>query len=137
MLKLKLTDIKLKAVVFGAIVDNGGTLLFMTLLAAALMLTGLSVDEVMNRMKSTNGLLLGLIIGLGFTVLGGYIAGRRAGSAERKHGALVAIIGMVLALIFREGGIPALFDIAGFAGMLPAGLLGGHLAQKRRERAGT
>jgi hypothetical protein len=70
-------------------------------------------------------------------MLGGYIAGRTAGSAERMHGALVAIIGMVLALILREGGVPALLDIAGFAAMLPAGLLGGHLAQKLRERAGT
>ena len=137
MLTLKLTDIKLKAVVFGAIVDNGGTLLIMTLLAAALVSTGLSEDEVMRRMKSASGLLLGLIIGLGFTVLGGYIAGRMARSAERMHGALVAVIGMVLALIFHEGGVPVLFDIAGFVAMLPAGLFGGHLAQKRRERAGT
>ena len=91
MLTLKLTDIKLKAVVFGAIVDNGGTLLIMTLLAAALVSTGLSEDEVMRRMKSASGLLLGLIIGLGFTVLGGYIAGRMARSAERMHGALVGV----------------------------------------------
>jgi hypothetical protein len=137
MPKLKLTDIKPKAVVFGAIVDNGGTLLVMTLLATALVSTGLSEDEVMSRMKSTSGLFLGLIIGLGFTMLGGYIAGRTARSAERMHGALVAVIGMVLALIFRESGVPALLDIAGFAGMLPAGLFGGHLAQKRRVRAGS
>jgi hypothetical protein len=116
-------------------VDNGGTLLVMTLLAAALVSTGISVDEVMSRLKSTSGLLLGFIIGLGFTMLGGYLAGRMAGGAERLHGALVAIIGMVLALIFHEGGVPALLEIAGFAGMLPAGLFGGHLAQKQREQA--
>ena len=137
MPKLKLSDIKPKAVVFGTVVDNGGTLLFMTLLAAALVSTGLSEDEVMSRMKSTSGLFLGLIIGLGFTALGGYIAGRTAGSAERRHGALVAVIGMVLALIFRESGVPAWFDIAGFAAMLPAGIFGGHLALKRRQRIGS
>ena len=135
--KLKLSDIKFKAVIVGAIVDNAGTLFFMTLLAAALVSRGLSEDEVMSRMKSESGLLLGLIIGLGNTVLGAYIAGRMARNAERVHGALVAVIGMVVALIFRESGVPAWFDIAGFAAMLPAGLFGGHLAQKRRERAGT
>jgi hypothetical protein len=129
----KLSDIKIKAVLVGAVVDNAGTLFVLTLLATALVSTGLSEDEVMNRMKSTSGLLLGMIIGLGCTLLGGYIAGRMAGRAERIHGALVAIIGMVIALIFRDSGIPAWFDIAGFAAMLPAGMAGGYLAEQRRK----
>jgi hypothetical protein len=128
----KLSDIKFKAVIVGVIVDNAGTLLLMTLLAAALVSTGLSEDVVMSRMKSTSGLLLGLIVGLSFTLLGGYFAGRIAGRAEVLHGVLVAVAGMILALIFREGGIPLWFDIAGFAGMLPAGMAGGYLAQKHR-----
>jgi hypothetical protein len=127
----KFSDIKFKAVIVGAIVDNGGTLLFMTILASALVSTGLSADEVMSRMKSTSGLLLGLIIGLGFTVLGGYFAGRLAGRAEVLNGALVAVVGMIISLIFQEGS-PVWFDMAGFAGMLPAGIAGGYLAQKRR-----
>ena len=131
-LKLKLSDIKLKAVIVGAVADNAGTLFAMKLLAALLSLTGLSEDEVMGRLKSTSGMLLGLIIGLGCTVLGGYIAGRIARKAERTHGALVAVIGMVIALIFRDSGDPVWFDIVGFAGMLPAGMLGGRLAQQRQ-----
>lgn len=129
---LKLSDIKLKAVLAGAVLDNATTLFLMTLLAAALVSTGLSEDEVMSRMKSTSGLLLGLIIGLGCTALGGYVAGRMAKQAERMHGLVVAVIGMAIALIFREGGDPMWFDIAGFLGMLPAGMAGGLLAQKRR-----
>ena len=126
----KLSDIKLSAVIVGAIVDNAGTLLVMTFLAAALVSSGLSQDEVMSRMKNTNGLLLGLIIGFSFTVLGGYFAGRMAGRAEVVHGALVEAIGMVLALVFRESGSPLWFDIVAVAGMLPAGMAGGHLARK-------
>lgn len=129
---LKLSDIKFKAVIVGAIVDNAGTLLLMTFLAAALVSTGLSEDEVMSRMKSANGLLLGLIVGLSFTVLGGFFSGKMAGRAELLHGALVAVLGMIISLIFREPGTPLWFDIAGFAGMLPAGIAGGHLAQKHR-----
>jgi hypothetical protein len=130
--KIRLADIKFKAVIIGAVADNAGTLFVMTLLAATLASAGLSEDEVMGRMRSTSGLLLGLIIGLGCTVLGGYIAGRIARQAERTHGALLAVIGMVIALIFRNGGDPAWFDIAGFAGMLPAGMFGGWLAEQRR-----
>lgn len=132
MLMFKFSDIKIKAVIVGAIADNAGTLLLMTILAAALVSTGLSEDEVMSRMKSTSGLLLGLILGLSCTVLGGFFAGKIAGRAELLHGALVAIAGMAMALIFRESGTPLWFDIAGLAGMLPAGMAGGHLAQKHR-----
>ncbi|HEY6010490.1 MAG TPA: hypothetical protein VIX18_03385 [Nitrospirota bacterium] len=128
----KFSDIKLKAVIVGVIVDNAGTLLIMTFLAATLVSTGLSQDEVMRRLKSTNGLLLGLIIGLSFTVLGGFFAGRMAGRAERLHGALVAVIGIILAVVFRESGSPLWFDVVVIAAMLPAGMAGGYLAQKRR-----
>jgi hypothetical protein len=128
-----LADIKFKAVIFGAIVDNACTLFVMTLLATALVSTGLSEDEVMGRMKSTSGLLLGLIIGLGCTFLGGYVAGRMAKQAEVLHGALVAVLGMTIALIFRESGIPAWFDVLGFAAMLPVGMAGGRLAEQRRK----
>lgn len=128
----KLSDIKFTAVIVGAIVDNAGTLLVMTFLAAALVSTGLSQDEVMSRMKSTNGLVLGLIIGFSFTVLGGFFAGRMAGRAEVLQGALVAVIGIVLVLVFRESDSPVWFDIVAVAGMLPAGMAGGYLAQKWR-----
>jgi len=128
----KFSDIKLKALIVGIIADNAGTLLLMTILAVALVSTGLSEDEVMSRMKSTSGLLLGLILGLSCTVLGGFFAGKMAGQAEVLHGALVAIAGMAMALIFRESGTPLWFDVAGLVGMLPAGMAGGHLAQKHR-----
>lgn len=132
-LKLKLSDVKLKAVLVGAVADNAGTLFVMTLLAAALASMGLSENEVMGRMRSTSGLLLGLIIGLGCTGLGGYVAGRMAKQAEVLHGALVAVTGMIIALIFRDGGDPAWFDLAGFLAMIPAGMAGGLLAQQRRK----
>ena len=124
----------LKAVIIGALVDNIGTLLVMTTLAALLAQKGLSDDEVMARMKSTNGLLLGLILGLGFTMLGGFFAGRLAGKRETLHGALVALVGIVITIVFWEKGGPIWFDIAGFAGMLPAGIFGGFLAMRRPPR---
>jgi hypothetical protein len=128
----RLSDIKLKAVIAGAVVDNAGTLFLMTLLAALLVRSGLTEDEVMARMTSTDGLLLGLILGLSCTVGGAYLAGRMARTAEVLHGALVAAAGMAVSVIFWESGDPLWFDIAGFAAMLPAGMSGGYLAQRRR-----
>jgi len=130
---LNISDIKLKAVIVGAIVDNVGTIAVMLFLMTALASQGISQEEVFARMKSPSGLLLNLIIGLGCTFLGGYVAGRMAGRSEVLHGALVAGAGMVLALLWREGGLPLWYDIIGFAGMLPAGMLGGYIAQQRRK----
>lgn len=126
----KLTDIKLKAVIMGALADNGVTLFFMMFLVTSLRSTDIPNDEVVLRMKSLSGLLLSLIIGLGGTALGGYVAGRVAKQAEVLHGALVAVVGLVLASFFRETDVPLWFDIVGFAGMLPAGMYGGWLAPR-------
>lgn len=128
-----LPDIKLKAVIVGAIVDNVGTIAVMLLLMTALASQGISQEEIVARMKSPSGLLLNLILGLGCTFLGGYVAGRMARRSEVLHGALVAGAGMVLALVYRESGIPLWYDIIGFAGMLPAGMLGGHTARQRQK----
>jgi hypothetical protein len=131
-----LPDIKLKAVIVGAIVDNVGTMVVMLFLMTALASQGISQDEVIARMKSQSGLLLNLILGLGCTFLGGYVAGRMARRSEVLHGALVAGIGMVLALIWRESGLPPWYDIIGFAGMLPAGMFGGHMAKLKAKGMG-
>ena len=130
--KVKLSDIRIDAVIVGAIVDNMTTMSVMLLLMSGLASTGIPQEEAMNRMKSLSGMLLGLIIGLGCTMLGGYVAGRMAKKSELLHGALVAAIGMTLALLFQEKGLPLWYDIAGFLGMLPAGIAGGYLARQRR-----
>ena len=128
-----MSDIKFKAVIVGAIVDNVATLAVMLFLMTALASQGLSQDEVVVRMKTLSGQLLTLIIGLGCTGLGGYVAGRMALRSEVLHGALVAGAGLVVALLFRESGLPAWYDIIGFVAMVPAGMGGGYIAQLRRK----
>ena len=134
MPQLKLKDVSFKAVIAGALVDNLGTMFSMSLLIMALAATGLQESEVMARMKSTSGLLLGLIIGLGWTMLGGYTAARMAKKDELVYGASVAVVGIVIAVIFRDGSDPVWFDVAGFAAMLPVGILGGWFAEQRKAR---
>ena len=131
----KLSDVKLTALIVGAVVDNLTTLFLMMLLATALASTGLSQDDVMNRMKSMSGQLLSLIIGLCCTGLGGYVAGRMAKKAEVLHGALVAVISVILALILGDRGGISWSDILGLVAMLPVGMAGGYFAQQRKTGA--
>jgi hypothetical protein len=133
----KVSDIKLRAVIAGALTDNVATLGIMLMLMAALSSQGLPDDEVALRMKSLSGVLLSFIIGMSCTGLGGYVAGRMARQAEVLHGAIVAVLGIVLVLVFPEEGPTAWHHIAGLAGMLPAGMAGGYLALKRRVPTAT
>ncbi len=132
--KFKLSDIRFDAVLVGAIVDNLGTTAAMLALMTALTSTGISDAEALERIKTLSGLILTLIVGLGWTMLGGYVAGRMAKRDELLHGALVAAVGIVIALIFREEKVPLWFEIAGLVGMLPAGMAGGRQAKQRNKR---
>jgi hypothetical protein len=132
--KLKLSNIRFKAVIVGALVDNLGTMFSVSLLIMALSSTGLSESDIAGRLRTLSGLLLTLIIGLGWTMLGGYTAARMAKRDELPHGALVAAVGIVIALVFREEGIPVWFEIIGLVCMPPAGMAGGSLAKKGNAR---
>ncbi len=132
--------LKFKAILFGFLVDTIGTLAIATVLIFAMAGTGLSENEISSRMHGISGLLLMLIFGLGFTFVGGYVAGRTTGQAELLHGAVVAGIGLVLGLFLREQGLPLWYEAVSFAAMIPAGAAGGYLAREekaKRNLAGT
>ncbi len=122
--------LKFKAVLLGFLVDTLGTLAFATVLIFAMTERGLPQDEIAARMHGLSGLLLMLIFGLGFTLLGGYVAGRAAGQAEILHGAMVAGIGLVLGLFLREPALPLWYEVVSFAAMIPSGAAGGYLARE-------
>jgi hypothetical protein len=117
-----------KAIAVGAVTDTACTMSIITTLMLVLASSGIPEREVVERMKGPSGLLLSLIIGLGCTTLGGYVAGRISRRSEVSLGAAVAVAGMVFGTFFRESGLPLWYDIAGFAGMIPCGIAGGHFA---------
>ncbi len=127
MLK-RIRGLKIKAILFGFLVDTIGTMAVAFVLLFAMAERGFSENEVATRMHGPSGLLLMLLLGLGFTVVGGYVAGRTARQAEILHGAAVAAIGMVLGLFLREPGLPLWYEAFSFAAMIPAGMAGGYLA---------
>ncbi len=129
----KIRRLKFKAVLFGFLVDTIGTLVISAVLVNSLAARGLSEAEITTRMHGPSGLLLMLILGLGFTIGGGYVAGRTAKQEEILHGLAVAMLGIVLGLFFREPGLPLWYEVASFAAMIPAGVAGGYFASGKKQ----
>lgn len=93
--------------------------------------TGIPQDEITARMNGFSGLMLMLIVGLGFTLIGGYVAGRKAGHAEILHGAVIAGMGLVLGLFSRGADLPLWYEIISFAAAVPTGMAGGYIAREK------
>jgi hypothetical protein len=135
-----------KAVVLGALVDLGGSIVasivFFALYGVYLGATGTQAEELQSTMSSMNGNspmgILMNIVGCLFSVLGGYVCARIAKHSEYRLGAILAAISVVLGLLVASSeeanamiGIYSLLTLA-------AVLVGAHLgsARNRRDRAG-
>jgi len=127
---LQIRDVKFKAIFWGVLVDTIGTLLVASALFIAMAAAGIPEAEIKLRIRGFSGLSLMLILGLGFTLIGGYVAGRMAGRMEILHGAIVAGIGLVLGLFFREPSLPLWYEVISFAAMVPIGVAGGYIARE-------
>ncbi len=136
MMLEKIRGLKLKAIFWGVFADTIGTLAIATILVFAMAASGLPGDEITARMHGISGIILMLIFGLGFTLVGGYVAGRTAGQSEILHGAIVAGIGLILSLFFRETGLPLWYEIVSFAAMVPVGMAGGYIAREGKAKRG-
>jgi hypothetical protein len=71
-------------------------------------------------------------VGLGCTLLGGLVAGRRAGRNFVRHGGWVGVgslaLGVTLLALLPEGPRqPAWVEVLGLGLIVPAGMLGGEL----------
>ena len=131
--------ISIKAMVLGFLADVVGSMVFSIafplLLAIILAATGYSGDQLEPRLlevvQSGPYIMLSLITGLGFTMLGGYVAGRLARSGEYFHSGGVGLLNILFGLfIIRH--FTAWYNILAFALVFPAAVMGGHLAKKKK-----
>ena len=127
---LQIRRLRFKAILWGVLVDTIGTLIVATALVLALAASGIPEAEITARMHGFSGLMLMLILGLGFTLIGGYVAGRTAGRFEILHSAIVAGIGLIMGLFFREPGLPLWYEMVSFAAVIPLGMAGGYIARE-------
>jgi len=124
-----------KAVTFGVLSDIVGTFLagivLFALLGSMLVSQGASPEELDRAlMQSDAYMLMAGVTGLGFTVLGGYVAARVANQREYYHALLTGVVVLVFGelMIGMSGeGYPLAYRIIGDLLAVPAALLGGHL----------
>jgi len=132
-------NIDAKAVALGFLADIGGSIALSLMLASAMAGAGIRQSDIVERMQSTSGLLLNLLMGLGCTVLGGYVAGRVAKREGIRHGMVVSVMSLLLGLILEffpdPDSLPRWYALIGYLFIIPAGMTGGYLARERNKRS--
>lgn len=142
------TGVQIRPVIVGVIVDYVGTYaamyaFFFVYLANKLAERGeLSQEAVADYMMSREGLLIGFAIGALGTALGGFVAAMKAGKFQIKHGAFVGLGSLIVSFIeevMRQDGspMPEWFRALSVLSIIPAGALGGYLAEIFRGMVGT
>ncbi|HTT38100.1 MAG TPA: hypothetical protein VMH32_10575 [Burkholderiales bacterium] len=129
-----------KAVFLGAVADLGGTMIASIVLFVAFsVLLGASegsAEQIGAQLQqSWPFLMTSMIVGSGFTVLGGYVAGRIARHSFLKHafaaGAISFVVGIVLSGS-EESPYSGLLSLLAYTLHFPLALFGGWLAARRR-----
>ena len=93
-------------------------------------------EEAAEYWRSSEGMVAALLLGSLGTLIGGFYAAYRAGTLEMKHGALVGIGSIILSLVLQSGSeesaLPEWFMALSAAAAIPAGALGGFVAEMFR-----
>lgn len=133
------TGIQIRPIVIGVILDVFATIALATgyyALFVARDFSGpgdLAEDAYAAYWNSSDGLMMSLLLGSLGTAIGGFYAAYKAGTLEMKHGALVGVGSILLGLVLHSGGaereMPDWFIALSLVAAIPAGALGGFLAE--------
>ena len=130
--------LNLKAILIGCLVDWLGTLafdLFFVITTGMMaMLRGLSLEETEVALTewyhSVPGMGFSSLCGLGFTLLGGFVAAKIANAGNLLNSALVGAVGILLGLILifevsPNSEIPEAISFLSILLSIPVSILGG------------
>lgn len=128
-----------KAILLGSATDLVGSAIAGVALVVVFSVLGGSgeggAEAALERLgQSWPFLLISMVVGGGFTVLGGYVAGRIARHSFLKHALAAGGLSLALGiLLFRsdDGPYSGIVAILGYGLHLPLALLGGWLAWRR------
>jgi hypothetical protein len=128
-----------KAVVLGAATDLVGSVLAGTALLVIFSVLNASgaddTKEVLEHLgQSWPFLLVSMVVGGGFTVLGGYVAGRIARHSFLTHALAAGGLSLALGILVfgsDDGPYAGVVAFFGYGLHLPLALLGGWLAKRR------
>lgn len=130
--------ISFRAVILGVLTDIVGSLAVMTavgvIVGIAAAAQGAPQAELDLQLQRPGFLMPSVLLGLGFTALGGFVAGRVSGRLETIHGCLVGSVCVVLGILLwpLSASVPAWYTVVSLLGSVPLGLLGGYLAENTR-----
>jgi putative membrane protein (TIGR04086 family) len=142
------SGVQVRAVLVGVAVDYIATHIAMAAfifgyVARELSKQGEMTEDALAKYMSTpEGLTAALVIGTLCTALGGFIAARKAGTLEIKHGAFVGLGSLIVSFIqhFMQedaGQLPEWFNFISIVAVIPAGALGGLVAELLKGGAAT
>jgi hypothetical protein len=129
------TGIQLRPVITGVILDTIASYVLIELYFSFAVAKGAATNEeaVAAYWLTSEGLLASLLLGSLGTAIGGFYAGYKAGKLEMKHGGLVAVGSIVLSLLMQlmtpESEMPEWFIGLSLTAAIPAGVLGGFVAE--------
>jgi putative membrane protein (TIGR04086 family) len=140
------TGIKILPVLLGMVIDIVATIMLSTVYYIAFVAEELSEkglpseDAMAEYWSSSEGIMASLVIGTLGTAIGGFYAARKAGVLEIKHGALVGVGSILIGMIMQAAsedriGINEWQMMIAYAAAIPAGALGGAVAEMFRDRA--
>lgn len=134
------TGVQIRPVIIGVVVDYVATYAamyayFFVYLANKLAERGeLSQEALTDYMMSPEGMMIVFVIGALGTAAGGFVAGSKAGKFQIKHGAFVGLGSLIVSFIeemLRQEGspMPEWFRALSILSIIPAGAIGGYLAE--------
>jgi len=140
------SGIQFRPIVAGVVLDTLATIVLVTAYYSLFVAKeladqgGVAEDAFAEYWNSSEGLVMSLLLGSLGTLIGGFYAAYKAGALEMKHGALVGIGSIILALIFQAMGsereLPEWFMALSLVAAIPAGALGGFFAEMYRTATG-
>lgn len=142
----RLTRIRPIALVIGWVIDVVGTSVFQLPYLMLLVMAGRLDADALADPTTLNAAILAqldiagalMLSGVGFSVLGGYVAARVAGREEILHGALSSLACLALEVVSLDqlASLPLWFVVLGTAAAPGAGILGGWLRLVTKARRG-
>ena len=131
--------VNIKAIFIGFVSDFAASTIFGIALsffmAVVLAIKGYKDAELETQLigllDGTTYRILSLIVGLGFTMMGGYLAGRIAKSGEYFHSGAVGLLNVFFGLFFI-GMYFSWYSVIAFLLVFPAAIIGGDMARKKR-----
>lgn len=131
--------ISIKALLVGAAVDLVGSSLFGLIWGFCVAVIKAGQGDTFSEKSFYSmdpwALLIVLLIGLCYTALGGYVAAVIAKRSPLLHGAIIGGLTLPWFLVGTSA-VPSWYLVVGVLGVIPFGILGGMLSQ-RRQRASS